>query len=147
MGVIIPLRSELNHSYFFLHYNIKMKLIYAMGIKKQIMVIFEVHYRYPRVGVPTPPKMDYGQCSYGETYCNYIEHRGDSHPMYVGCLELYMGRLCTIIFLTTFVWLFVWGWKEVYLVSLVSNSDQRLDQNVLRSLFPWSNMMVYGIQN
>jgi hypothetical protein len=26
------------------------------------------------------------------------------------------------------------GWKEVDLVSLVSNSDQRLDQNVLRNL-------------
>jgi hypothetical protein len=35
----------------------------------------------------------------------------------------------------------------VDLMSLVSNSDQRLDQNVLRSLFPWSDMMVYGIQN
>jgi hypothetical protein len=30
-------------------------------------------------------------------------------------------------------------------VSLVSNRDQRLDQNVLRNLLSWSKMMVYGI--
>ena len=27
----------------------------------------------------------------------------------------------------------LWGWKVVVLVSLVSSSDQRLDQNVLRN--------------
>jgi hypothetical protein len=30
-------------------------------------------------------------------------------------------------------WSSVWGWKIVDLVSLVSNSDQSLDQNVLRT--------------
>jgi hypothetical protein len=34
----------------------------------------------------------------------------------------------------------------VDLLILVSNSDQRLDQNVLRNLMSWSNMMVFGIQ-
>jgi hypothetical protein len=33
----------------------------------------------------------------------------------------------------------------VYLMSLVSNSDQRLDQNVLRNLLSQSKMMVCGI--
>jgi hypothetical protein len=33
----------------------------------------------------------------------------------------------------------------VDLVILVSNSDQRLDQNVLRNRFSWSEMMVCGI--
>jgi hypothetical protein len=33
----------------------------------------------------------------------------------------------------TFVWLSVWGWKEVDFVSLLSNKNQRLDQNVLRN--------------
>jgi hypothetical protein len=31
------------------------------------------------------------------------------------------------------------------LVSLVSNSDRRLDQNVLRNMLSWSEMMVYGM--
>jgi hypothetical protein len=39
----------------------------------------------------------------------------------------------------------VWGWKAVDFVSLVSNSDQRLDQNVLRNLLSRSEMMVCGI--
>ena len=50
-------------------------------------------------------------------------------------LGLYMRRMCTIILLTTSVWPLVWGWKAVDLVSLVSNIDQRLYQNVLRNLF------------
>jgi hypothetical protein len=33
----------------------------------------------------------------------------------------------------------------VDLVSLVSNSDQRLDQNVLRNRLSWSEIMVCGI--
>jgi hypothetical protein len=33
----------------------------------------------------------------------------------------------------------------VGLVSLVSNGDQRHDQNVLRNLLSWSEMMVFGI--
>jgi hypothetical protein len=51
-----------------------------------------------------------------------------------------------IILLTTYVCPSVWGCKAVDLVILVSNSDQRLDQNVLRNLFSQSEMMVYGIQ-
>jgi hypothetical protein len=41
-----------------------------------------------------------------------------------------------VIRLTTYFWPSVWGWKAVDLVSLVSNNDQRLNQNVLRNLFP-----------
>jgi hypothetical protein len=37
------------------------------------------------------------------------------------------------------------GWKEVDLVSLVSSSDQRLDQNVLRNRLSRSEIMVCGI--
>ena len=62
-----------------------------------------------------------------------------------GFFELYMRRMCTIILLTTFVWPFVWGWKAVDLVSLVSNIDQRLDQNVLRNLLSRSDMIECGI--
>jgi hypothetical protein len=29
------------------------------------------------------PEMGYGRWSYGEPCCNCVEHRGDSHPMYV----------------------------------------------------------------
>jgi hypothetical protein len=43
------------------------------------------------------------------------------------------------------VWPSVWGWKVVDLVSLVSSSDQRLDQNVLRNRLSRSEMMVCGI--
>jgi hypothetical protein len=42
--------------------------------------------------------------------------------------------MCTIILLKTSVWPSVWGWKVVDFVSLVSNIEQRLDQNVLRNL-------------
>jgi hypothetical protein len=38
------------------------------------------------------------------------------------------------------------GWKEVDLVSLVSSSDQRLDQNVLRNQLYGAEMMVSGIK-
>jgi hypothetical protein len=62
-----------------------------------------------------------------------------------GCFELYMHRMCTIILLTTSVWPSVWGWKVVDLVSLVSNIDQRLDQNVLRNLLSRSEIMDCGI--
>jgi hypothetical protein len=51
-----------------------------------------------------------------------------------------------IILLMTFVCPLVWGWKAVDLVSLVSNSDQRLDQNVLRNLLSIYEIMVCGIQ-
>ena len=37
------------------------------------------------------------------------------------------------------------GWKEVDFVSLVSSSDQRLDQNVLRNQLSRSEIMVCGI--
>jgi hypothetical protein len=62
-----------------------------------------------------------------------------------GCFELYMCRMCTIIRLTTSVWPSVYGWKAVDLVSLVSNIDQRLDQNVLRNLLSRSEMIDCGI--
>jgi hypothetical protein len=39
----------------------------------------------------------------------------------------------------------VWGWKVVDLVSLVSNSDQRLDQNVMRNRISRFEIMVCGI--
>ena len=38
-----------------------------------------------------------------------------------------------------------WGWKVVDLVSLVSNIDQRLDQNVLRNLLSRFDMIDCGI--
>ena len=47
--------------------------------------------------------------------------------------------------LTTYVWPSVWGWKYMDLVSLVSNIDQRLDQNVLRNLLSQSDMIDCGI--
>ena len=56
-----------------------------------------------------------------------------------------MRRMCTIILLTTSVWPLVLGWKAVELVSLVSNIDQRLNQNVLRNLLSRSNIIDYGI--
>jgi hypothetical protein len=56
-----------------------------------------------------------------------------------------MCKICTIILLTTSVWPSVWGWKVVELVSLVSNIDQRLDQNVLRNLLSRSEMIDCGI--
>ena len=58
---------------------------------------------------------------------------------------MYMHRICTIILSTTSVWPFVWGWKVVDLVSLVSNGDQRLDHNVLRKLLSQYEIMVCGI--
>ena len=63
-----------------------------------------------------------------------------------GFFEFYMHRMCTIIMLMTFVWPSVWGWKAVDLVSLVSNIDQRLDQNVLRDLLSRYKIMDCGIQ-
>ena len=58
---------------------------------------------------------------------------------------MYIRRICTIIQLTTSVWPFVSGWKAVDLVSLVSNSDQRLDQKVLRNRLSQSEIMVCGV--
>ena len=52
----------------------------------------------------------------------------------VGCLDLYIHNMCMTIQLTTSVRPSIWGWKEVDLVSLVSNNDHNLDQNVLRKL-------------
>jgi hypothetical protein len=57
-----------------------------------------------------------------------------------------MRRICTIIWLKTLVLPSVWGWKVVDLVSLVSNSDQRLDQNVLRNWLSRYEMMDFVIQ-
>ena len=45
----------------------------------------------------------------------------------------------------TSVWPSVCGWKAVDLVSLVSNIDQRLDQNVLRNLLSRSEIIDCGI--
>jgi hypothetical protein len=53
-------------------------------------------------------------------------------------LDLYMHNICMIILLKTFFWPSVWGWKAVDLVSLVSNNDERLDLNVLRTLLSQS---------
>jgi hypothetical protein len=41
------------------------------------------HQWDPRVGIPTPPERGYGRWSYGDPYCNYVEHKRDSHPMYM----------------------------------------------------------------
>lgn len=57
-----------------------------------------------------------------------------------------MQSMCTIIILMSSVWPSVQGWKVVDLVSLVSNSVQRLDQNVLRNLLFLYDIMVCGIQ-
>jgi hypothetical protein len=64
-----------------------------------------------------------------------------------GCLDLYMHKICMIIMLMTFVWPAIKGWKAMDLVSLVSNSDQRLDQNVLKKMLSRFEMMVCGIAN
>ena len=56
-----------------------------------------------------------------------------------------MHRMCIIIQMTTFVWPSVWGWKVVDLVSLVSNNDERLVQNVMKNMLSQSEMMVCGI--
>jgi hypothetical protein len=53
------------------------------------------HQWVPRVGIPNPLGIGYGRWSYGEPSCNCLEHRGDSHPMYmdvknctcVGCAQ------------------------------------------------------------
>lgn len=52
--------------------------------------------------------------------------------------------MCMTILFTTYVWPSVCGWKEVYLMSLVSNNDHKLDQNVLKKLLSWSEIMVCG---
>jgi hypothetical protein len=98
----------------------------------------------PMVEIPTPPERGCGRLSYVWLCCSCVEHREDSHPM---CGDAWncTCRICTIIWLTTSVWPSVWGWKAVDLVSLVSNSDQRLDQNVLRNRLSRSEMMVCGI--
>lgn len=62
-----------------------------------------------------------------------------------GFFDLYMCRMCMIILLTTFVWPSFWGWKFVDIVSLLSNIDERLDQNVLRDLLSQSEMTDCGI--
>jgi hypothetical protein len=56
-----------------------------------------------------------------------------------------MHRICTIILFTTSVWPSIWGWKAMDLVSLVSSSDQRLDQNVLINQLSRSKTMVFVI--
>jgi hypothetical protein len=56
-----------------------------------------------------------------------------------------MHRICMIIVFTTSIWPSVWGWKVVDLVSLVSNSDQRLNQNVMRNRLSQLETMVCGI--
>ena len=56
-----------------------------------------------------------------------------------------MWSMGTIILLTTFIQPSVWGWKAVDLVSLVSNSVRRLDQNVLTNLLYQYDIMVNRI--
>jgi hypothetical protein len=41
------------------------------------------HQWDPRVGIQAPREMGYGRWSYREPFCNCVEHRGDSHSMYV----------------------------------------------------------------
>ena len=53
--------------------------------------------------------------------------------------------MCTIFLLKTSVWPSVWGWKDLDLASLVSNIDQRLDQNMMRNLMSRSDMIYCGI--
>jgi hypothetical protein len=55
-----------------------------------------------------------------------------------------MCRIWKIIILTTYVSPFVWGWKGIDLVSLVSIRDHRLDQKVLRNLLSLYKIMVRG---
>ena len=62
-----------------------------------------------------------------------------------GCFELYMRNMCMLILLTTSVWPSVWGWKAMDFVSLVSNIDHRLDQNVLTNLLSRFDIIDYGI--
>ena len=62
-----------------------------------------------------------------------------------GCFELYMHKMCTIIMWMTYVWPLVWGWKGLDVVSMVSNIDRRLDQNVLTNLLSRSEMIDCGI--
>jgi hypothetical protein len=50
-----------------------------------------------------------------------------------------------IIRFMTSIWTSILGWKAVDLVSFVSNSDQRLDQNVLRNILSQSVKMVCEI--
>lgn len=53
--------------------------------------------------------------------------------------------MCTIILLTTSVWPSVLGWKAVYLVRLISNIEQKLNQNVLRNMLSQFEIMDCGI--
>lgn len=55
--------------------------------------------------IPSPPKRGCGQLSYGEVYFSCVEHRRDSHPMFVDawsftCENVHdhpMGELFVII--------------------------------------------------
>jgi hypothetical protein len=78
----------------------------------------------PMVEIPTPPERGCGRLSYVWICCNYVEHREDYHAQFL---------ICMIILLTSSIWSIVWGWKVMDLLSLVSNHDQRLDQNVIRN--------------
>jgi hypothetical protein len=95
-------------------------------------------------GIPTPPERGCGQLSYAGLSCNDSGNREGSHPMCEGA-ELYIQRIFPMIRFMTSIWPSVWGWKFLDLVSLVSISDQRLDQNVLRNRLSRYETMVYGI--
>ncbi len=45
-----------------------------------------------------------------------------------------MHNTCKVIVLKTSMWPFVWGWKAMDLVSLVSNNDERVNYNFPRNL-------------
>jgi hypothetical protein len=58
-------------------------LILDMGDIFSVWFIEVVQHQWdPRVRIPIPLEMGYGWWSYGELYSNYVEHRGESHPMY-----------------------------------------------------------------
>jgi hypothetical protein len=72
MDLLVDVLNPLNESSGFLGPRLNMGRVCLCGYK-----------RYPRVGISIPPEMGYGHWSYGDPYCNYVEHRGDLHPMYV----------------------------------------------------------------
>jgi hypothetical protein len=62
-----------------------------------------------------------------------------------GVLGIVHAQYVHVIQLMTLVWSSFWGWKAVDMVSLVSSSDQRLDQNLLRNQRSQFEIIVYGI--
>jgi hypothetical protein len=85
------------------------------------------------VGIPTPLERGCGRLSYAGLGCSYDGHREGSHPMCEGALNYTCEGYAQSFDLQPWFGHLSGGWKAVDLVSLVSNSDQRLDQNVLRN--------------